>query len=368
MKVPAHDVTGAATAERARAPDSVDCPAWTPDTSALQVAHLELRGQLSAWLRHEPGARLGSEPEELHQLRVAVRRIEAALGFFKHQLSPRLLRARKSAKGILRTLGAVRDLDIQLAQLQRYCAGLPQAERAAASPLRARFEQERSRARGRMIRALDSEATRHWLETLSVASADIGVASESAAAPAGLVMPERVRGRLKKLKKEVRRINSKSTMEEYHKVRRRAKQLRYALECGAGLFGKPADEMLKALRRLQDGLGAQQDAHMAKNRLAALVADTNAPLPPETVFLMGRLAEHHLNETAQARKTFARTWRKVSSKRWKALRARMQQLSESSRQASSTTLTAAVAVPESDPALQLEPELDPPETLRALRH
>ena len=48
----------------------------------LEVLDIELRGQLSAWLRHEPGARLGSEPEELHQLRVAVRRIEAALGFF----------------------------------------------------------------------------------------------------------------------------------------------------------------------------------------------------------------------------------------------------------------------------------------------
>ena len=79
------------------------------------MALAELRRQLAAWMRHEPGARLGADPEELHQLRVAVRRIEAMLGLFKQQLSPRLLHARQDAKGILRTLGTARDFDVQLA-------------------------------------------------------------------------------------------------------------------------------------------------------------------------------------------------------------------------------------------------------------
>ena len=366
MKVPAPEVTAAAAAASAGAEELPDFPDGAPDTSALQVAHTQLRAQLSAWIQHEPGVRLGQDPEELHQLRVAVRRIEATLGLFKHQLSPRLLHARRGAKGVLRTLGAVRDFDIQLAELERYCAKLPQSERAAAEPLRARLEQERGRARTRMIRALDSEATRHWLESLGVASADSSAAREPTAAPAALVMPERVRRRFKKLKKEVRRLGSKSTMEEYHAVRRRAKQLRYALECGAALFGKPAEEMLKALRRLQDGLGAQQDAYMAKNRLAALAADSHAQLPPETLFLMGRLAEHHLKETAQARKTLERSWRKVRGKRWKALRAKIEQLSATSRQASAA---AAAALPEEDPAPKLEAEPAPQqEATRALRH
>ena len=96
------------------------------------------------------------------------------------------------------------------------------------------------------------------------------------------------------------------------------------------MFGKPADEMLKALRRLQDCLGAQQDAHTAKNRLASIVADPGSHLPADTVFLMGRLAEHHVKETARARKDLARAWRKVRGRRWKALSAKMQEVSEKS--------------------------------------
>jgi len=67
---------------------------------------------------------------------------------------------------------------------------------------------------------------------------------------------------------------------------------------------------------------------MARNRLAALAADPANGLPAATLFLMGRLAEHHAGTTAQARKTLTRSWRKVRGKRWRALRARLEQLSE----------------------------------------
>jgi CHAD domain-containing protein len=326
MKTPAETIQSeASVAEGLEAEVFADVAAVGP--SAEQVALSELRSHLTAWMSHEPGARLGSDPEELHQLRVAARRIEATLELFKHQLPTRLVHARKGAKGVLRALGSARDLDVQLAELRQYCTALPPAERAAATPLKLRLEEDRTRARTRMLGTLDSEATRHWLEALNLASADFTAAAAPGAPQAATVMPARVRGRYRKLKKAVRKLSSKSRMEEYHTVRRRAKQLRYAIECGTSLFGKQAEEMLKVLRRLQDRLGAQQDAHMAKNRLAALAAD-GAHLPPETLFLMGRLAEHHLAETQQARKTLARAWRRVNGKRWKALRARMQELSE----------------------------------------
>ena len=226
------------------------------DTTAHDVAMAELQRLLALWLRHEPGARLGEDPEELHQLRVAARRIDATLGLFKRQLPAALVRARKTTKAVLRSLGAARDVDVQLAELDRYCANLPEQERAAAEPLRVYLESERTRARARMVRALDSEPTRRWLETLMQAAADS--AHMNGADPAMTVMPERVQRRFRKLRKSVGRLRSKSSMEDYHQVRRRAKQLRYATECGAGLFGKPADDLLKALRRLQDRLGAHQ--------------------------------------------------------------------------------------------------------------
>jgi hypothetical protein len=99
------------------------------------------------------------------------------------------------------------------------------------------------------------------------------------------------------------------------------------------MFGKPAEETLKALRRLQDKLGAHQDAYMARNRLAALAAEPASGLPPATLFLMGRLAEHHAATTAETRKTLTRSWHRVRGKRWRGLRAKLGELSDTAREA-----------------------------------
>ena len=322
--------------------------AFDTSITAHDVALTELRRLVSVWRKHEPGARLGQDPEELHQLRVTARRIDATLALFKRQLPAPLVRARKTAKAVLRSLGAARDLDVQLSELARYCAELPEHERAAAEPLRALLESERGRARARLVRTLDSEPTRRWLETLTVAGAERG--AMNGADRAMLVMPERVRRRFRKLRKSVDKLRRKSSMEDYHLVRRRAKQLRYATECGAAMFGKPADDLLRALRRLQDQLGAHQDAYMAQNRLAAIAADPSSGLPPATLFLMGRLSEHQAQATAQARRTFARSWRKVRGRRWKALRARLRELREGAKAANG-----AGAAPEDAPPEVLAP-------------
>ena len=313
------DETKAAVATDAR-----PLPAREDGSVAVGEAALgEVHRLLGAWLAHEPGARLGADPEELHQLRVTARRIDATLSLFKQHLPPALVRARKTAKSLLRSLGATRDLDVQLEGLGAYCEELSEAERLALEPLKERLTIERARARARMLRALDSEPTRRWIQTLTAATEAPPAANDPGAATVAAVMPQRVRRRFRRLRKAVRRLRADSSMDDYHKVRRRAKQLRYALESGLDLYGKAADEMLKALRRMQDKLGANQDAHMARSHLNALAADPACGLPPATLFHMGRLAEHHTRVTSEARSTVTKSWRKVRGRRWKALRARL---------------------------------------------
>src|SRR5450432_2356905 len=88
MKVPA-DEPQSATGGIA-AGDGTGTPARPTDSAAARSAHevalAEIRRQLLAWERHEPAARLGHDPEELHQLRVAVRRIDAILSLFRLQV------------------------------------------------------------------------------------------------------------------------------------------------------------------------------------------------------------------------------------------------------------------------------------------
>ncbi len=319
-----------------------------------EAALAEVRRLLAAWRAHEPGARLGTDPEELHQLRVTARRLDATLGLFKEHLPAPLVRARKTAKTMLRSLGATRDLDVQLAGLAAYCHELPEEERADLEPLRERLAHERARARTRMVRALDSEATRRWVQTLEAATEATPAEAGPNAPTVAAVMPRRVRRRFRRLRKAVRRLRPSSSMEDYHKVRRRAKQLRYALESGVFTYGKPAEEMLKALRRLQDKLGAQQDAYMARSHLASLAADPACGLPPATLFLMGKLAEHHTRVTAEARATVNRCWRKVRGKRWKALRERLE---EFDHPAAPAAAPASVMMGEASPSAPEERQL-----------
>lgn len=307
-------------------PPTQPLPAASPASTAVADAALaEVRRLLIAWHTHEPGARLGIDPEELHQLRVTARRLDATLSLFKEHLPSALLRARRTAKSLLRTLGATRDLDVQIGGLTAYCQELADEERATLEPLRDRLMHERTRAHARMVRALDSEATRRWVQTLVSAAespaAETGADAVTVAVAA--IMPRRVRRRFRRLRKAVKQLRGNSSMEDYHKVRRRAKQLRYALDCGVFTYGKPAEEMLKALRRLQDRLGTQQDAYMAHQHLTRLAADPTCALPPATLFLMGRLAAHHTKVTAEARATVTRCWRKVRGRRWRALRSRL---------------------------------------------
>ncbi|MGB6604391.1 MAG: CHAD domain-containing protein [Steroidobacteraceae bacterium] len=309
-----------------------DAPAQPPsgEPTALSPTLLEdLRRLLGAWLAHEPGARSGTDPEELHQLRVTARRLDASLGLFKQQLPPPLSRARRTAKSMLRALGATRDLDVQIAGLAAWSAKLSDEERAALAPLQALLAQQRSRAQARMVRVLDSALARRWIETLVDVSTrgtalGNGTADESAA-----LVSQRIRRRFRRLRKAVGRLGARSSMDDYHRVRRRAKQLRYALECGAGLCGGAAQDTLRALRRMQDRLGVQHDAFVANERLNLLAADSSSGLPAATLFIMGRLAESHQRITTAARRTVTKSWRRVR-RRWKVLRQRLAELASTS--------------------------------------
>jgi hypothetical protein len=73
------------------------------------------------------------------------------------------------------------------------------------------------------------------------------------------------------------------------------------------------------LRRWQEKLGVQQDAAIAIRRLKALASAPPKGIPPETLFLMGRLAEHYASAAVRARKLYTKGYRKVRG-RWKRLR------------------------------------------------
>jgi triphosphatase len=291
-----------------------------PSMPMLEVAVANLRKYWSAWYLHEPGARLGDDPEELHDLRLAGRRLDAILRQFRSFLPAAFLRVRPTLKKVLHALGEARDLDVALSELEKFGRKLPVADHAGIEPLRRHLESERGRARARMLTVLDSVSVQKALQKLTLllgAPSPAGVRS-----PAQMALhaaPDSVRRRYRKVRKSAGRLTPDSPAEAYHAVRGHVKKLRYVLEAVAVIYGKPADEMLRALHRWQEKLGVQQDAAVASRRLAGLASAPPKGIPPETLFLMGRLAEHYANDAVRARKVYARAYRKVRG-RWKRLR------------------------------------------------
>jgi triphosphatase len=288
----------------------------------VEVARANLRRYLSVWHAHEFGARLGDDPEELHDLRVAARRLDGILRQFKSSLPAGLLRIRPIIKKVLRTLGDVRDLDLALRELEIFSRALPESDRASVEPLKRHFVSEHGRVRARMLSVLDAVSVQSNLQKLaSLLAAVPGAVQQSTDEIAQNTAPDMILLRFRKLRKRADKLRSDSSAEAYHEVRGRVKKLRCALESVAVIYGKPADDMLRSLRRWQESLGVQQDAAVASRRLTVLAGAPPKDIPPETLFLMGRLAEHYVSAAGRARDRNAKAYRRVR-RRWRRLRSR----------------------------------------------
>ena len=235
-----------------------------------------------------------------------------------------LLRSRPTLKKILRALGEARDLDVAAEELETFSRQLPESDQSSVEPLKQHLVRERERVRTRMMAVLDSDKVQKTLQKLSERLAEPAEVSRSAPAESALqVLPDMIRRRYRKVRKGAGRLTPKSSAEAYHEVRGRVKKLRDALEAVAGIYGKPVDDMLRALRRWQEKLGVQQDAAVASRRLKALAAAPPKDFPAATLFLMGRLVAHYEGTAAHARKVYTKSRQKVR-KNWKKLRTRLE--------------------------------------------
>lgn len=301
-------------------------PLMKASTRAGAFAVAVLRRLHQEWQANEPVTRLGEGPEPLHRLRVTARRMETVLSLFRTRLPLGLRRSRPTLKRLLDALGAVRDADIRIEAVSSFRSSLPESDRAGLDPLLQHLQLERAWVRSKMLRTLDAKRTRDWLDTLPEQLARTTLPTPSASsrdAPALTVVPGLIRERYRKLRNCARKLTRESSIGEFHKVRVRAKKLRYALEVVAPTYTKPAAKMLAAVHKLQSRLGTQHDADVIARYLTQLVTRPPTSFTPATLFLMGRMAEAHARQAVGMGGKIEKPWRKVRGRRWKALRRRM---------------------------------------------
>src|SRR5256885_16469029 len=118
----------------------------SPDDSAAAAARAVLRYHLRAFASAEPSARAG-EIEPVHQLRVATRRLRAALRLFAPLLPARFAAAaHRDLAWLARAIGAVRDLDVLGETLRKQAVRLDPELRPAAGPHGVALDEQHQRA------------------------------------------------------------------------------------------------------------------------------------------------------------------------------------------------------------------------------
>jgi CHAD domain-containing protein len=270
-----------------------------PSQSPFRSLQSRLRDQLREIERHDPGTRLGRDPESLHDMRVAVRRLRALLRAGRQLVATDTAGLEARLKELGGVLGEVRDLDVLLEHLETEAAELGARDARRAEPLLAALRTERSCSRARLLAALRSN------QYLSLLDDTARTIEELEPSRAGLAIDEPADRAFRKLRKAVHALPEEPADEELHNVRKVGKRARSAAE----LAGRT--KFVKRAKRLQDVLGEHQDAVVAAERLRELAAEAG----PGAALAAGRLIEREENRRMDARAAWPKAWKKLRKTR-----------------------------------------------------
>ncbi len=279
--------------------------------SAGELVHHAIAASVARIMRHDPGVRIGDDPEDVHQARVGTRRLRSDLRTFAPLLKEDWLTSlRGELRWLARGLGAVRDADVLLERLRHQAATLPEPDTAGLAPVFRRLAKERDRARAELLDALQSPRYVALVEQL-VEAARRPPCRKAADARASEVVPELVAGPVKKLRKAVKALPDDPAPEQLHRIRILAKRARYATEAAEPLVGDKAEALADALASVQDVLGGYQDAIVAEAwlRTAADGTDSAGSLA------LGELIALQLTEAEACRKRWPKAWKKAADKK-----------------------------------------------------
>jgi CHAD domain-containing protein len=278
-----------------------------------QLVQAALARHVRRIVDHDPVIRLDLDPEGVHQMRVATRRLRADLRTFR----PVLDRAwseplRDELKWLGRALGTTRDADVMLGNFRKRVDELPERDRAPAQALLDRLSEEREEALAALQRLLDGRRYRLLLDALVDAVAEPRFADDAdPAEPAADAVPALVAKPWKKLRKEVGGLDREPANEALHQVRIRAKRARYAAEAATPAIGGDAERLADILSDLQDVLGELQDAVVAESWLRTAATEATV----EQALVIGLLIAQERAQAVERRASWESVWQKARSKK-----------------------------------------------------
>jgi CHAD domain-containing protein len=288
-------------------------PEPQPASDAPALAHVRWAIAYHArWLlAHDPGARLGREPESLHQMRVATRQLRAVLRTTRPLLIPEWADSlRDELRWLGQLLGPARDLDVQIAYFREESTALDARDRQPLTQFIANLEAQRNNAQEVLLNELKSERYLDLIRRLKQAPHDPTVVEST------VTLRDLAKQEFTKLRNAIRHAGNSPNNAKIHKTRIRTKRARYAAELAEPTVGKPAMRFIKKTRVVQDALGMHQDAIQAETYIRAFVKQSTST---RAAFVAGRMVERQRQRREKAREKMQRLLRgllKRGEKAW----------------------------------------------------
>jgi CHAD domain-containing protein len=317
-------VRSVAAAERARLqaglpdPTVAKTPGVLADDLVGEAGRKVLALHFARMLARESGTREGRDPEELHQMRVATRRMRAAWRVFGDSFEARATRTlRADLREVADALGTVRDLDVLLDRLvpaEAARAGRAMDPTDGLAPFVTFLRAERDAGRRRLIRLLERPGYQRWVTRFAtfLTTPGSGLVETAPASPRRIrdTAPSRIWAAYERVRAygELLRWADVPTL---HALRIEGKRLRYALEFIQETLGEDAAPLISRITVLQDHLGLLNDADVAAARAREFLSEHRASLSPAEVAAIGQYVVDREQEVARLRRTIGRAWRGV---------------------------------------------------------
>jgi CHAD domain-containing protein len=274
--------------------------------------------QLERIEAHEPGARVGKDPEDVHRMRVATRRMRAARRVFRDALSEviDLERANEELRALATVLGRARDLDVFIGALRRLSRTAPAADRPAIKAMVTDLQKQKATAQEELQRALDEGALTYLRSELH---GQLQALAEAGGAGAGKgrgrkrdsvrrTAPRLIERALRRLYRDQDNLLA-PTSTELHERRILAKRARYTMEYFAPAFGDALEEPIAHMTAVQDTLGEIHDADVAVaallQRIEAVAGDAERTADAAA---LARLVTRYLERRDADLLTFRERW------------------------------------------------------------
>lgn len=288
-------------------PDVPDLGPLAKDCLGVEFIRHVISEHTRQFLLADVGVRRG-EPDSIHQMRVATRRLRSTLSSFKELTDvEHTQHLRKELAWIARELGEARDLEVLLDRLTRQASVLsdPTDADVAASFIKTELQQRLDVAQSSALVALRGPRHYDLVEDLIAASSQPPV-TPAAFQPAKPLLTSMAQRTWVKLAKDVRELSLTCPDAEWHAVRIRAKRARYTAEAAATTTGKAVRTYARNLATITDILGDLHDAHVAEIFLRELAQAPN--VSGRQGLALGRLIDLQNRRNHIEHRRFIKAW------------------------------------------------------------